>query len=281
MKVRRVDYYPDEYIVGVSRLGFEHQGLYWMVCSLIMSHGGPIPNDPKWLGKLGGTGAARCRKLIAELVSCGKLTENQGKIGQKRAEIELKNAQKRIETATENGKNGGRPSRKNNALTEPGGFSGEKLTTNYQPSTTNQQEESPNGDFVAQPPTAEATAPKSLTRRERYPTAGKLPKSGKGRLYPPEFEAAWQEYPTRKEDTKPGCYAHWQRAVVSDRVDPDEITAAARRYAAENAREEYRVGFLRWCREGLWLRTPPPTNVTPLKPRRPQSSEMRELCYGE
>ena len=159
MKVRRLDYYPDEYIVGVSRLSFEHQGLYWMVCSLIMSHGGPIPNDPKWLGKLGDMGAARCRRLLADLVFAGKLTEFQGKIGQKRAENELKLAQKRIEIAKENGQKGGRPASKNNGIAEPDGFSGEKLTTNYQLPTTNHQEEPPNGGMPHKPQAAVPAEP--------------------------------------------------------------------------------------------------------------------------
>lgn len=137
MKVRRLDYYPDEYIVGVSRMTFEHQGVYWMVCSLIMSHGGPIENDPKWIGKLGGMGAAKCRNIISDLIAHGKLAENCGKIGQKRAETELKHAQKRIETAQKNGSKGGRPPSENNDLAEPDGLSGEKLTTNYQLPTTN------------------------------------------------------------------------------------------------------------------------------------------------
>lgn len=135
MKVRRIDYYPDEYLVGVSRMTFEQHGVYWAICSLIMSHGGPIPNDPKWIGKLGNMGAARCRNVISDLISLGKLVENSGKISQKRAENELKKAQNRIETAEKNGKKGGRPPSKLNELEEPEGFFDEKLTTNYQPPT--------------------------------------------------------------------------------------------------------------------------------------------------
>lgn len=159
MKVRRVDYYPDEYVVGVSSLTFEQQGLYWMVCSLIMSHGGPIPNDPKWIGKLGGTGAARCRRLLSELFDIGKLVEKDGKIGQKRAENELELAQKRIETAAKNGRNGGRPSRENNDLAKPGGFSGEKLTTNYQLPTYESDTESEPDSHPPEPDTHMADPP--------------------------------------------------------------------------------------------------------------------------
>lgn len=249
MKVRRLDYYPDEYIVGVSRMTFEHQGVYWMICSLIMSHGGPIENDPKWIGKLGGMGAAKCRNIIADLIAHGKLAENEGKIGQKRAETELKHAQKRIETAQNNGSKGGRPSKENNDLAEPGGFSGEKLTTNYQLPTTNNIE--PDGSAGGQA-AADDSPTKPVPRKSRYPTAAKLPKNGKGPHYPDEFDALWRTFPTRREDTKLACYKHWRRWVVDHGVDPEEILAGAKRYAAANAGNDMRIGCRRWCDEGLW-----------------------------
>lgn len=117
------------------------------------------------------------------------------------------------------------------------------------------KEESTNVDSVEQPQAAASTEPvsgKPLPRRERYPSQSKLPMNGRGKKYPDEFEAAWQEYPTVPNDTKQGCYAHWRSWVVERRVSPDEITAGARRYAAHHATDEYRFGFLRWCREGLW-----------------------------
>lgn len=276
MKVRRVDYYPDEYIVGVSRMTFEQHGVYWMVCSLIMSNGGPIPNDPKWIGNLGGMGAARCRRIISDLVALGKLTEKSGKIGQKRAEKELISAQKRIETAQENGRNGGRPPKKNNDLEEPGGFSDEKLTTNHQPSTSNQhlKKESSNEDSKESrasgaPDDGSAVAVLSpadgrpLARKERYPTKAKLPRDGRSIRWPPEFEAAWQAYPVRTEDTREACYAHWRRHVVDNRVDPARIVEAAEAWGMLLNGYEFRIGFLRFCREALWNQPPPKRREEP------------------
>lgn len=248
MKVRRLDYYPDEYIVGVSRMTFEHQGVYWMVCSLIMSHGGPIENDPKWIGKLGGMGAAKCRNIISDLIAHGKLAENCGKIGQKRAETELKHAQKRIETAQKNGSKGGRPPSENNDLAEPDGLSGEKLTTNYQLPTTNiippddgqLEVEGLNGHQHEKP-------------ADRFPAKSKLPSRGGSLVYPEEFEAAWSAYPIRQEDGKSGCYDHWRSWVVTKRVDPSIILDGAKAYAKARAGDDMRIGFRRWCREGLWM----------------------------
>lgn len=248
MKVRRLDYYPDEYIVGVSRMTFEHQGVYWMICSLIMSHGGPIENDPKWIGKLGSMGVARCRNIISDLIAHGKLVENCGKIGQKRAESELKYAQKRIETAHKNGSKGGRPPSENNDLAEPGGFSDEKLTTNYQLPTTNliaPDSDPPDGEML--------NGHHHKKPADRFPAKSKLPTRGSGLEYPDEFEAAWSAYPVRPEDGKAGCYEHWRSWVVSKRVPPEVIIEGARAYARAKAGDEMRIGFRRWCREGLWM----------------------------
>ena len=53
-KSRYIEYRPDEYIAGVAaKLTFEEQGIYWMVCSLIMSNGGPIENDIEHIANLG------------------------------------------------------------------------------------------------------------------------------------------------------------------------------------------------------------------------------------
>ena len=52
-KVRHIDFYPDEYIAGVGgSMSAEEQGVFWMVCSLISSHGGEVDNDPKRIGRL-------------------------------------------------------------------------------------------------------------------------------------------------------------------------------------------------------------------------------------
>lgn len=79
-KVRRIDYYPDEYIVQASRLSFEQQGAYWLVCSLIMSHGGPIDADYRRIGRLGGVTAAKAKKLIDGLVEMAVIERADGKI---------------------------------------------------------------------------------------------------------------------------------------------------------------------------------------------------------
>lgn len=146
-KVRRVDFSPDEYISGVAGvLNASEQGVYWMICSLIMSEGGPVERNEKRIATLCGIRASDTRKIINRLVEIGKISEQSGgKLAQKRAQSEVELASKRIQTAIENGSKGGRPSKKdqqNQQNSKPDGLFSEKLspTTNYQLSTTNEQQ---------------------------------------------------------------------------------------------------------------------------------------------
>lgn len=137
-KVRHIDFYPDEYIAGVGGcMTAEEQGIYWMICSLISSHGGEVDNDPKRIGRLVCLGPSKTKKIIDKLIYDGKLNEKESKLCQKRSEIELEKAQKRIKTSQENGLKGGRPTIDNKDLEKPDGLFPEKLTTNYQLPTTN------------------------------------------------------------------------------------------------------------------------------------------------
>jgi hypothetical protein len=113
-----------------------------------------------------------------------------------------------------------------------------------------QEPEEPKEDIYS---VADATPAKPLPRRERYPPASKLPMNGKGKRYPGEFEDVWASYPRQPQDTKPGCYERWRKAVVDDKAGPDAITMAAKSYASANGYNEYRFGLLRWLRERLWL----------------------------
>ncbi|MDK1377117.1 MULTISPECIES: DUF1376 domain-containing protein [unclassified Sinorhizobium] len=143
-KARRVDYHPDEYIAGVGGvLRADEQGVYWMLCSLIMSEGHAIEQNERRISALCGIRPSDVRRIIEKLVTTGKISrQSDGKLFQKRAQSEVEKSLKRIQTASENGSNGGRPSKKNklNQRNEQeGGFSNEKLTTNHQPPTTNHQ----------------------------------------------------------------------------------------------------------------------------------------------
>ena len=136
-KIRHIDFYPDEYIAGVSgQLTPEQSGVYWMICSLIYSKSAPIDDDPKWLGNImAGTHPRTIRKILEELESRGKIQRKDGVIWVERCANEIDKTDERIAKAQVNGKLGGRPSNKNKDLTKPKGLFNEKLTTNHQPPT--------------------------------------------------------------------------------------------------------------------------------------------------
>ncbi|UXN74482.1 YdaU family protein [Devosia sp. A8/3-2] len=141
-KARRMDYYPDEYIAGVGGvLSAAQQGVYWMVCTLIMSEGGAVAQDDRRSGGLLRMRPAEVRKTIEDLIVAGKILRlNDGKLSQNRARSEVEKSLNRILIAVENGLKGGRPAEKdqqNQQKDEPNGSFSEE--TNHQPPTTNHQ----------------------------------------------------------------------------------------------------------------------------------------------
>lgn len=137
MKVRRIDYSADEFLVGTRGLSDAECGVYWRACSLIYSHGGPIPVDElrRWCSSRKNDFDA----IVKRLVDGGKLTRNQHELGQTRAQRELERATKRAEKWRENGANGGRPVKENNAIEEPSGLSKNNRASNDQLPTINHQ----------------------------------------------------------------------------------------------------------------------------------------------
>jgi uncharacterized protein YdaU (DUF1376 family) len=150
-KVRRVDFYPDEFLGGVAGLLTATEiGVYWMVCTRIYSEGGPIKERHELLARICRMRVNDLAKVLNRLVDMEKLArDDEGNLYQKRAERELKAARSRIESAAKNGRNGGRPPEnhnENNGTTKPPGSFAQKLTTNHQPSTINLTPVVPLGD---------------------------------------------------------------------------------------------------------------------------------------
>lgn len=140
-KIRHVQFRPDEYIVGVSPLTAEQQGVFWMVCALIMSHGGPIPADHKRIAHLTNIRPSKAKRICDALIACGKLSESGGKLSQKRAETEVKSAQKRSENGSKSGQISGVVRRENKDLEEKSFNDPDELTNNHKPITNNQNKD--------------------------------------------------------------------------------------------------------------------------------------------
>lgn len=174
-KVRRVDYAPDEYVSGVGGvLRADEQGIYWMVCTLIMSTGAPIPNNERRIASLCLVRPGYAKSVIEKLIDMGKLHINEnGELYQNRALSEIERSSKRIQNAIENGAKGGRPrqiTQQDQREGKAAGFSPAKLTTTSTPTVE---------DRVSEEETL------------------KSPKAAKRRVsYPPKFLEFWSAYPT-------------------------------------------------------------------------------------
>jgi uncharacterized protein YdaU (DUF1376 family) len=108
-KVRRIDFFPDEFLVGTAVLSLEESGAYIKVISLIYSRGGPIDDDERWLSRAISADVRSWRRLRGALIEKGKLTAMDGKLSNRRCDEELSKARKRIDDAHKNGAEGGRP----------------------------------------------------------------------------------------------------------------------------------------------------------------------------
>ena len=128
-KPRRFDLSPDNFIAGIAgQLSASDLGVYWVICLLIYSAGGPIKDDRDRIGKiLANTHGRTINTAIDRLEKLSKITLNDGEIDAKGCRNVIESAVNRVQKAIENGKLGGRPSNKNNDLPEPNGSIGEKL----------------------------------------------------------------------------------------------------------------------------------------------------------
>ena len=104
MKVRRVDFSPDEWLAGTVGLTLEEEGLYIRLCALIWSRGGRVAED--LLRASTKAHGNKVNAVLDRLEAKGKITRNGPEIGQKRAEKELENAEIRLRNASENGQLG-------------------------------------------------------------------------------------------------------------------------------------------------------------------------------
>ncbi len=169
-KVRRVDYSPDEYVTGVGGvLRADEQGIYWMICTLVMSSGGAFTRNDQRIASLCLIRQSDACRITDKLIAMGKIEAlDGGKLTQKRARSEVERSVNRIQIATENGSKGGRPAKKDEVKQEtvkPDGLFSEKL---------------------------------SLTNNEQLTEETDIrPKPAKRRLsYSPKFEEFWKAYPT-------------------------------------------------------------------------------------
>lgn len=179
-KVRHIKYHPDEFLMGVAGMPPEQIGLYWLICSVIYSRGGPIPDDDAENARILRLDVRQYKRIKAALIERGKIRQEAGCLTNSRCEAELVKAHKRIEDAQAAGAQGGRPPtiasgdvadfpptspellgevsdtsagsvgdvgdksvhvlNGHNGLAKAAGFSGRNLTNNQEPITTKEEE---------------------------------------------------------------------------------------------------------------------------------------------
>lgn len=107
IKIRRVDFYPTDWLEGTIGLTHVERSVYITICAAIYAHGGPV--EVRHVRRLcPGPGFA---KALRSLESQSKVRTSEGLCYQERAELEVSKARDRIETARINGAKGGRHSK--------------------------------------------------------------------------------------------------------------------------------------------------------------------------
>jgi uncharacterized protein YdaU (DUF1376 family) len=138
MKIRRIDFSPDEFIAGTMELSDAECGLYWRLCSLIYSRGRGVSRDE--LRAVSPSHGNAFNALLRRLIEIGKVIGNDADLIVKRCANELETARKRSAKWRENGAKGGRPPSNISNMQEPSGFSPRARPHIHQPSTTNKKE---------------------------------------------------------------------------------------------------------------------------------------------
>lgn len=226
-KVRRVDYAPDEYISGVGGvLRADEQGVYWMLCSLMMSEGGAIARNDRRVSSLCLIRPADAARITDKLVSMGKIKLSDGKLYQNRALSEVERSANRIQTAAENGAKGGRPAKKDETIQpqpEAAGSEAAKLSL-----TINEQHVEVASD--------EATDIRPKRQRRKV-------------AYSPKFEDFWKAYPTDSLMSKKDASAAFERL---DPEEQDDVIASIPAFRAHcSSHVDYRpVHAVRYITQG-------------------------------
>lgn len=230
MKIRRVDFSADEWLVGTNPLTNAERGLYITACAMIYSHAGPILRvDLK----------AQCRDhgksfncQLDRLLALGKLTVeitlNGAEISSKRCLNELEMASKRIQKASENGTKGNEIKKMRDA-TRP-----LDRDANYQLPTTTRKKDSKK--LESKEDSNLRSAPRGATMIDQ------------------DFEAWWKECP-RKIAKGAGLRAYRTARKSAEVV---ELLDGIRAYAASRAGEDaqFTTHPATWLNGKRWLDQP-------------------------
>ena len=106
---------PRDFLDGIVGMTPDLIGAYIVTLDLIYARGGPIPNDPRWLGGAMGCKERAAAALVQRLLDTGKLTLADGALSNVRAANEIQNAEQFSKNQIVSGGNGGRKRAENEA----------------------------------------------------------------------------------------------------------------------------------------------------------------------
>lgn len=157
MKVRRVDFSPDEWLAGTLGMSPEEIGVYITICALIYSRGGDVPDDETYLSRICGCHWRTFRAIRKSLIDRGKAEILNGSWHVKRCSEELHKALRRSSEATQNAVTRWSKHRETNDL--PNADAVKPRNANHQPSTTS----------IKENPNQEVRAKESRSRKSQVP----------------------------------------------------------------------------------------------------------------
>jgi hypothetical protein len=171
-KVRKVDFSPDEFLVGIAGMKAIDIAVYWVACSLQMSSGRSVNINDSRLYSIIDARRPDILAALARLVAASKLHRNGDELENNRVRKEIKSAVNRIRTARKNGAKGGRHPKKINELENPPGSDvgsqPEKLSPPPSPSPPSVgKEESSSNDGGEGPPLGASQSPPNVIQTPR------------------------------------------------------------------------------------------------------------------
>lgn len=251
--------FVDAYLADTTHLSTTEHGAYMLLLMAAWRRPGcDLPDDDVKLAKIAKQPLTnwlrRIRPALAEFFQIGDGVWRQKRQAKERAHIAAVTEKRRDAARVRHADKPLKPNGAAPANAPPhAGANADKPTPTEEETESyptkqslSRSTENPIAPAVPASPAAPASvSPARLSLRD-------LPRKPKRGEYHPAFEAAWQAYPTRQEDTKAGCYQHWRKAVGEDHADPSLIIDAAHEWADKQADNDLRFGMLRWLREGLF-----------------------------
>ncbi len=251
-KVRKIDFSPDEFLIGVTGMKPMDIAVYWVACSLMYSSGDAIQADDERLFSIIKARKSDIIATLNRLVARGKLQRNGSELAQKRCRTELERAAERIQNATDAAskrwRNEGDIASKQ-GVTDATAENGALLSLTTTTTTTNSISPDSPGDSAAV---------------VNFP-GGETPKAGRRRknqhLEPEGFAPVYDAFPL-KADPDDAARA-FRKVVEAGKATPEELLFAAKAYARERAGQDpkFTKHMATWLNKGSYRNQSQPSQA--------------------